>query len=80
VSTPDTVAALDAIARRSMFNVVHLATMLKVDIYVLTSRSFDRESFRRRVPVRLDDREGTRVYRLDTPEDTILHKLEWYRA
>ena len=73
-------AAQDAIARRSMFNVVHLATMLKVDIYVLTSRSFDRESFRRRAPVRLDDRESARGYLLDTPEDTILHKLEWYRA
>ena len=48
-------AALDAIARRSMFNVVHLATMLKVDIYELTSRSFDQEPFRRRGPVRLDE-------------------------
>lgn len=73
-------AALDAVARRSMFNVVHLATMLKVDIYLLTSRGFDRESFRRRAHVRLDDRAGARSYRLDTPEDTILHKLEWYRA
>lgn len=73
-------AALDAVARRSMFNVVHLATMLKVDVYVLTSRSFDRESFRRRAHVRLDDREGARGYLVDTPEDTILHKLEWYRA
>ncbi|MEX2207963.1 MAG: hypothetical protein WEF50_17185 [Myxococcota bacterium] len=73
-------AALDAIARRSMFNVVHLATMLKVDIYLLTSRRFDQESFRRRGQLPLDDREGARSYRLDTPEDTILHKLEWYRA
>ncbi len=76
----DRAAALDAIARRAMFNVVHLATMLKVDIYVLTSRSFDRESFRRRGQALLDDREGARLYSLDTPEDTILHKLEWYRA
>ena len=73
-------AAQDAIARRSMFKVVQLARMLKVDIYVLTSRSFDRESFRRRAQVRLDDRESARGYLLDTPEDTILHKLEWYRA
>ncbi len=73
-------AALDAIERASMFNVVHLATMLKVDIYVLTSRSFDQESFRRRGQALLDDREGARPYSLDTPEDTILHKLEWYRA
>jgi hypothetical protein len=37
-------AALDAIRRRSMFNVIHLDTMLKVDIYVLTRRDFDRSS------------------------------------
>lgn len=69
-------AARDAVARRSMFNVVHLATMLKVDIYVLTERAFDRESFGRRQPGQLENRR----FVFDTAEDTILHKLEWFRA
>lgn len=73
-------AARDAVRRRSMFNVIHLATMIKVDIYVLSSRDFDRSSFARRVARALPDAEGARSYHLDTPEDTILHKLEWYRA
>ncbi len=73
-------AALEAVARRGLFNVVHLRTMLKVDIYALSARSFDRESFRRRGQVRLEDRPDARLYSLDTPEDTILHKLEWFRA
>lgn len=72
-------AARDAVARRSMFNVVHLSTMLKVDIYVLTDRAFDRSSFARRAPGSLEPG-SARVFFLDTPEDTILHKLEWYRA
>ncbi len=73
-------AAADAVRGRAMFNVVHLETMLKVDIYVLTGRPFDRESFRRRVFAALDDADDPRHYAVDTPEDTVLHKLEWYRA
>jgi hypothetical protein len=73
-------AAEEAVRRRSMFNVVHLETMVKVDIYVLTGRSFDRESFGRRTLAPLESGEAAREYSVDTPEDTILHKLEWYRA
>ncbi len=72
-------AALDATARRSMFNVIHLDTMLKVDIYILTTRDFDRSSFERRTQVSLEEGESARKYSIDTAEDTVLHKLEWYR-
>ncbi len=73
-------AARDATRRRSMFNVIHLATMIKVDVYVLGNREFDRGSFARRVTRTLIDTKGARTYQLDTAEDTVLHKLEWYRA
>lgn len=73
-------AASDAVRRRAMFNVIHLATMMKVDIYVLAPRAFDRASFARRSPRTLTDHAGARVFQLDTAEDTVLHKLEWYRA
>jgi hypothetical protein len=72
-------AVADAIRRRSMFNVVHLETMLKVDVYVLTARQFDRESFARRSAGALDPTAGRR-YAVASAEDTVLHKLEWYRA
>jgi hypothetical protein len=43
----------DAIKRRSSFNVIHLDTMLKVDIFIPKSRLFDQEELRRvRVRVR----------------------------
>ena len=73
-------AVLDAVRRRAMFNVVHLATMLKVDIYVLTARALDQESFRRRGTAKLEPVADARAFSLDTPEDTVLHKLEWFRA
>ena len=67
----------DAIRRRSSFNVIHLDTMLKVDVYIPKSRPFDQEEMHRvQQEVLL---EGTRPLNVASPEGTILHKLEWYR-
>ena len=67
----------DAIRRRSSFNVIHLETMLKVDVYIPKSRPFDQEELRRvQQEVLL---EGTRPLNVASPEGTILNKLEWYR-
>ena len=76
----DRSAAATAVATRRMFNAIHLATMMKVDIYVLSHRAYDREAFGRRGRAALEDRPDAAHYSLDTPEDTILHKLEWYHA
>ena len=67
----------DAIRRRSSFNVIHLDTMLKVDVYILKSRPFDQEELRRVQQEVLV--EGTRPFSVASPEGTILNKLEWYR-
>ena len=67
----------DAIRRRSSFNIIHLDTMLKVDVYIPKSRPFDREELRRvQQEVLL---EGTRPFNVASPEGTILNKLEWYK-
>ena len=67
----------DAIRHRSSFNLIHLDTMLKVDVYIPKSRSFDQEELRRvQQEVLL---EGTRSFNVASPEGTILNKLEWYR-
>ncbi len=68
----------DAIRRRSSFNVIHLATMMKIDVFILKHRAFDREAFTRMTRSPLDTDHG-RVFPLTTAEDIILHKLEWYR-
>lgn len=66
----------DAIARRASFNVVHLSTMTKVDVFVRKNGAFDRECFGR--STRLPLEEGTREFDLTTAEDIVLRKLEWY--
>jgi hypothetical protein len=69
----------DAIRRRATFNLVHLATMLKVDVFIRKGRAFDVQSFERVVRKPLDVAEGARSFDLTTAEDIILHKLDWYR-
>jgi hypothetical protein len=69
-----------AIMQRASFNLIHLATMLKVDVFIPKERAFDREAARRASPHALDEAENARLFYLASPEDVILAKLEWYRA
>jgi hypothetical protein len=73
----DVGAIHDAIRRRSSFNVIHLETMFKVDVFVHKRRPFDQAQFERRTAqVIATDPERTAY--VASPEDTVLAKLEWY--
>ena len=74
----DEEAIADAIRRRSSFNVIHLDTMLKVDVFVLPEREYERQALERCRDGVLEE-EGARTFPVATPEDTVLHKLHWYR-
>jgi hypothetical protein len=69
-------AAKEALARRHMFNIVHLATGLKVDFIIRKARPFSEEEFRRRRQVAFLGA----LHWFATPEDVILSKLEWSKA
>jgi len=71
----DATAARDALRRRSMFNVIHLATGWKVDVICLKAGAYADSEFSRRVATELL---GTRVF-IATAEDTVLAKLLWAR-
>ena len=64
-----------AVSRHSSFNVIHLETMIKVDIFVPGSEAIDREEMRRRRPQTIADTQLV----VATPEDIVLQKLIWYR-
>jgi len=68
-----------AVQRRSSFNLIHLPTMIKVDVFAVKARPFDQESFRRMRRECLEESVKGREYFLASPEDIILNKLEWYR-
>lgn len=69
----------DAIRHRSEFNLLHLDTMFKVDVFIPKTRQFDQEVRRRVQRSKLNIGENTRLFNLESPEDVILTKLEWYR-
>lgn len=67
-----------AIERRSSFNLIHLKTVLKVDIFVLKPDPLSREEMARRRVLSLPDEPETRL-QVASPEDVVLQKLLWFR-
>jgi len=68
----------DAVARRGSFNLIHLETMLKVDVFVSRDRPFDRRAFERSRPASIGGSGGATLP-VSSAEDVVLAKLEWYR-
>lgn len=71
-------AVRDAVRRKSCFNLIHMPTSFKVDVFVSRGRPFDAESMRRASAHRLGDNRTVNVP-IASAEDSIISKLEWYR-
>jgi hypothetical protein len=75
-------APLDAIREanriRSTFNLIHLETGFKIDVFVQKPRPFERNLILRRQPTTFD-MEQPITLDVISPEDVVLLKLEWFR-
>ena len=69
----------EAIAKRASFNVIHLATMFKADVFITKPDAWSREEMSRARQEQLDGPNGAVTIRFASPEDTLLHKLVWFR-
>ena len=69
---------LQAVQRRSSFNVVHLKTAIKVDIFVLSRDPLSLQEMARRQVLPFPGEPGTTIH-VASAEDTVLQKLLWYR-
>ena len=69
----------DAIQWRATFNVIHLATMFKADVFILKGDAWSREEMTRARAEEFDVPGGKLAVRFASPEDTLLHKLIWYK-
>ena len=74
----DAGAIRGAIAHRASFNLIHYETSFKVDIFIPRERDFDKAQFERRVIIPLMGEKHPLP--VASVEDTILAKLEWYKA
>ena len=69
----------EAVEQEKTFNVIHLQTMFKLDIFIVRTERFRCQSLSRRRLETLGD--ATRPDRLfvTSAEDIVLHKLDWFR-
>lgn len=74
----DELAIRDAIANRSSFNLIHLDSAAKVDVFVPKPRRFEGGQFRRALMTPIA--EGSSVEApVCSAEDIVAAKLEWFR-
>jgi hypothetical protein len=66
------------IINRTIFNLIHLTTMFKVDIFLPQDRPFDEQQFARRKKQVMNPDSGESLWVLSA-EDVILAKLDWFR-
>lgn len=76
----DETAIHEAIRDHTSFNLIHLDTMLKADVFVVSEGdSVAQQAIRRRERYRITD-EPPRDLQLASAEDSIVQKLAWYRS
>lgn len=74
----DEAAIRDAVTRRATFNVIHLGTLFKADVFVAGSDLPTRRELARRQSYTLDVDPPADIL-VASPEDIIVQKLHWYR-
>ncbi|MEW6743573.1 MAG: hypothetical protein AB1486_12525 [Planctomycetota bacterium] len=67
-----------AIECESSFNLIHLQTMLKIDVFVCKTSAYDRQMLERSRRGGLSPEQNAQA-KFASPEDTILHKVLWYQ-
>lgn len=68
-----------AIRAESCFNLIHLATSFKVDIFVARTNAFRLSALTRVIRDTLGETDPLTI-NVASPEDVVLAKLHWYRA
>ena len=72
-------AMREAVQRNGCFNLIHLWTSLKVDIFVCGTDAFNTSVLSRRLARTIEVGHESLSIWIASPEDVILHKLVWYR-
>lgn len=71
-------AILDALLRRSSFNLIHYESLFKVDVFIPKNREFEEFEFERRKLLTVRQSPEASMY-FASVEDIVLAKLDWFR-
>jgi len=68
----------DAIRTNSSFNLIHLETMIKIDVFMHKDEPYPVEALQRIRKDTLEELANVEIY-FSSPEDIIIAKLQWYK-
>ncbi len=67
-----------AVRQKTSFNLIHLETMFKIDIFIAKTAPLETAQLARRIRQQVSESPPRHIF-VTSPEDTILAKLVWYR-
>jgi hypothetical protein len=71
-------AMQEALSRHGSFNIIHLESALKIDVFVRGDTAFEKQLLSRAKAIKLSD-SLKESFAVVSPEDIILLKLQWYQ-
>lgn len=69
---------MDAIKESSSFNLIHLKTMIKIDIFFQKADSYSKHALDRKKKDLLVEYDDASEFFFSSPEDVIINKLKWF--
>ena len=68
----------EAVRQRSSFNLIHLETMIKIDMFVFKDEPYQKEALKRKRRDTFEEGQTSIEFYFSSAEDIILNKLLWY--
>ena len=68
----------EAVSRGSSFNLIHLETMIKIDVFTHKQEPYQEAALARRLSDLLVEEDADSAFYFSSPEDVVLSKLRWY--
>jgi hypothetical protein len=69
---------LEATRRKSSLNLIHLETMIKIDVFISKDEPYQRKALERKRLDTIEEGDASDEFYFSSPEDIILNKLHWY--
>jgi len=69
----------EAIRNKSSFNLIHLETILKIDVFIYKDDLYQRNAIQRKVKDTIEEDNCETIFYFSSPEDIIINKLRWYK-
>jgi len=69
----------EAIHNKTSFNLIHLETVLKIDVFIYKDDPYQRQAIQRKVKDTIEEDNSDTIFYFSSPEDIIINKLIWYK-